>query len=475
MQVMKFGGGCLKRPADVMRIARIVSRNPGPQAVVVSAVHGVTDRLERAVESALGEDGKADPILDGFAEIHHAFARAAAPDRTSESELLRRLDRGIRSVRNLCRRLPQAPDGAAQLVPRILSHGERSSAHLLSAALNGIGRRARAMESEEIGLLTDQNLFNATVQLKRSEEPLRRCLEAVISRGVIPVITGFYGHTEDGKISLLGRNGTDYSAAVIARALGADTLVLWKDVRGFMSADPALVPEARLLRRLTFREAAELSYFGAHVIHPRTLEPLAGRSTSITIRSVHRPRYGGTRIWPAANGDIGLIKSVTYNRDICVLRVRGPGVGYQPGVISRIGRVLVREGINIYSILTAQTCINLLLHARDGDHALRALRVVRGGAVDGVDLRTDLALIAVVGEGILERQGLAAAVFTAVSRAKVNVEMISTGASPVASYFIVRRDDMIGAVQAIHQDLLSGGPCQERTSRESWRIRNAAT
>ena len=275
---------------------------------------------------------------------------------------------------------------------------------------------------------------------------------ALARKKVAPVITGFFGVTPDGRTATFGRNGTDYSAAVIAWGLRARALEIWKDVEGFMSADPKVVKGAAIIDRLSYSEAAELSYFGAKILHPRTLEPLSGLDIEVRIKNLYDPESPGTEIAPNGRASRDVIKSVTANTKIALLRIRGRGVGIKPGIIGEIGRRLGRDGVNIFSIITAQTCINLLVDRKDARKGYDSLKAIAGGVIESVDLEEDVALIAAVGEGFLARKGLAARIFSAVSRADINVEMISTGASEVAAYFIVDRKDTEKTLLALHKE-----------------------
>ncbi|MHA2320609.1 MAG: aspartate kinase, partial [Candidatus Thorarchaeota archaeon] len=256
--------------------------------------------------------------------------------------------------------------------------------------------------------------------------------------------------TDEGKTSSFGRNGSDYSAAVVAHALNAESVHIWKDVDGFMSADPRIVQDSIRIDTLSYLEAAELSYFGARILHPRTVEPLAGTNVKIFIRNLHSPENSMTIIQPEGHEKGDVIKSVTANDDIAVLRIHGAGVGHKPGIIGEIGRTLSGADINIFSILTSQTSINLLLDSSDSGKSVDALRHLVGGVIERIELKKNVSLIAVVGEGLLTKEGLAARVFTAVAEHGINVEMFAAGASDVAYYFIVDQSDMKTAIQAVH-------------------------
>jgi len=288
--------------------------------------------------------------------------------------------------------------------------------------------------------------------LPQVRKNLAQCVLPVVNTGIVPVITGYFGCTVEGKITTFGRNGSDYCAAVIADGIDASRLEIWKDVDGFMSADPRIVKDAKNIDRLSYYEAAELSYFGAKILYPRTVEPLIKKDIPLHIKNIYCPEREGTVIRNGSYERTKIVKSITYNREISVLRIHGPGVGYKPGIIAEIGRILSDTGINIYSVITSQTCINLLLDLSDSRRSYEALKKLAGGVIERIDREGNIALIAVVGNGLLKSKGVAAKVFSAVAEEKINVEMISSGASEVAYYFIVQKKDLDSAVRAVHRE-----------------------
>ncbi len=451
MKIMKFGGGCLKDAASFARAADVIGRESERRAVVVSAVSGVTDLLLEAGRRAEKSEESVERSLGKIRHVHQSLADSLIRDGSLQRETRQGLEAGLKKVERLLYGISYTSEVTASTRSHLVSYGERLAALLLASVLRDRGVPAQRWESDRIGMVTDDAVENATVDLAAFKMNVKRALR--IGRGrSVPVITGFFGVTPRGRVATFGRNGSDYSAAVVAFGLEASCLEIWKDVDGFMSADPKLVPGARRIDRLSYYEAAELSYFGARILHPRTLEPLRGRPTTVVIKNLWKPDSPGTRILPNGAVRKDVIKSVTSNPNVALLRVHGPGVGYKPGIIGEIGQRLSALGINIYSIITAQTCINLLVDRKDAGRSYESLKAERGGVIERVDLGDDVVLIAAVGEGLRHRKGLAARIFSSVSRAGVNVEMISSGASEVATYFIVKQSDGDKAIQALHRE-----------------------
>jgi aspartate kinase len=380
------------------------------------------------------------------------LAAALLPSPEIRAGVMAEIDHRLVRLERLLRGAALIGEASPFTRAHILSYGERWAAQLLAGALREKGLDARALESEQIGLAADDAPDDANADLPAFRRAVKKNVLGLEAGRFVPVITGFYGLASRRRIASFGRNGSDYSAAVVAVALHAPVLEIWKDVDGFMTADPKRIPEAKPISKLSFAEAAELSYFGAKVLHPRTLEPIARQNGSIRIRHLFRPDRPGTEISAQGGATREILKSVTHNNRLAVLRVFGAGVGCKPGIIGIIGRSLADHGVNIISVITAQTIINVLVAASDARRALKILRSIRGGVITRVELEEGLSLVAAVGEGLSFRKGLAARVFTAVAAGGINVEIISSGASGVATYFLVRKADALPAVRALHAE-----------------------
>jgi aspartate kinase len=452
---MKFGGGCLKNPDNFIRVAQVIKARKERCLVVVSAIYGMTDKLMSAIQHAREGESNTRPFIDSFLDDHLRLVREVITSERRRNLLDGEIQRQIQRLRKFLIGISYTRELTDTLEATVVSYGERLSSLILSAVFTEQGIDSKPLSADEIGLITDNAPRNATAILPAVRAEFDRSLMPLIESGLVPVITGYYGCTPEGKITTFGRNGSDYSAAVIAHAVDADVLELWKDVDGFMSADPGMVDVPVKIDSLSYQEAAELAYFGAKLIHPRAMEPVSEKNIPIFIRNLYKPDDRGTVIDSRRHEHSGILKSVTVNRHIAVLRIRGAGVGIKPGIIGRIGGVLKDYRINIYSIITSQTCINLLINKEDARHGFEALNHLSEGVIESLDVHDNLALVAVVGEGILNQKGLAASIFSAVSRVKVNIEMISMGASDVAAYFMVNQEDVNRAVKSIHDSFFS--------------------
>jgi len=452
VRVAKFGGGCLRAPEDFINIAEILKNGqPESTVLVVSAVFGVTNLLHTSTTLALETEGSISLSIANLRSKHLEIIEEAIEDSTIRDRIRISIESRLKKLERLLYGVAYINEVTSSVWALILSQGERLAVDILAGVLDDHGLNAEGLESEVIGLVTDCVFENATVNIPVTKTNLQERILPLLDEDIIPVITGFFGRNDSGHPTSFGRNGSDYSAAIIAHCLNAPALDIWKDVDGFMTTDPEFTESAVPITHLSYDEAAELSYFGAKILHPRTVEPLRGSNIEIQIRNIRNPDGFCTSILPDGYAKEDVIKSVTYSSDIAVLKVRGAGVGFRSGIIGEIGNRLSEININIYSVITSQTCINLLVDAKDAAKSRQVLEPLLGGVIERIDVSNDVALIAIVGEGVITTKGLAARVFSAVAEMGVNVEMFSAGASDVAYYFIVQQDDMNVAIQAVHR------------------------
>jgi aspartokinase/homoserine dehydrogenase 1 len=223
-----------------------------------------------------------------------------------------------------------------------------------------------------------------------------------------------------------------------------------------MSVDPKVVPSAVPLGELSYDEAAELSYFGAHILHPRTVEPAKAASLEVRVKNVFHPERPGSRIRPSGVEGANSVKSISSMKAMTIIKAYGAGAGYSEGVLAEISAALRDVDVNIYSAATSQTCISLLIKRTDMSKALEVLESSRKGVINNIEAEGEVALVCIVGEGLGYRKGIAARVFTAVARSDVNVAMISAGASTVAYQFVVDQNDLGKTILAIHDEFFGG-------------------
>lgn len=457
-RVVKFGGSNLKSKEDIKRIIRVIQSYEQPPVIVVSAFYGITDYLNgilNKVRNGIRDVAEIVSSYTGFITKmkKEVIVENITDKKTQEaiaakiSERLKELERYLMGVHYI----GVVPDFIEDV---ILSYGERFSSLMLTALLREYGIDCQEALPEQIRLITDGEFGNASVDFALSAEPVKNYLQ----EDKVFIVPGFYGISQDGSITLLGRGGSDYSAASIAACLDAASLDVWKDVDGFMSADPKLVERPTRLKTLTYSEAAELAYFGAKILHPRTVEPLMDKKIPVRIFNITKQDATQDPLSVVNSKQVvhnDIIKSVTYSDDFCMLKLRGPGIGIKHGVLAKVTNALDRQRINIKSVITSQITINLLLSRNDISKAYKLINGLNLRTVKEIIAMDNISVIAVVGEGLLEKEGIAARLFGAVARKKINIEIISLGASHVVSYFIVDKKDRKEAIQEIHEEFFN--------------------
>jgi aspartate kinase len=451
MKVLKFGGSSLKDGASMISVGEIIASDAEEKVIVVSAIQGITDSLLNFM-SIVRKEQEVQQFIRDLRDRHLKILTEVASNMEVKqiaigqlSEQLVRLERILYGIIYLEELTPRTKD-------LVQSFGERMSVIVLAAMLQEMGVNAMPVNADELGVITDGTFGSATVEMEQTRNNVAPKILEMFKRQEMPVVTGFFGKTHEGFITLLGRNGTDYSASVIAYAIDADTLEIWKDVDGFMSADPKVVPEAVPIDHLSYEEAAELSYFGAKVLHPRTVEPARTKGTTIRMKNVFKPSYQGTAIVPKGVEGNRIIKSISCMANMATVKVYGAGLGSKSGVMSEISVLLSEAGINVYSAATSQTCISLLIEERDLRRAEKVLTEAKKGVVDRIELEREVALLCLVGEGLGMKEGIAGRVFTTVARNGTNIGLISAGASTVALTFTVKRKDLEKTTRMLHRE-----------------------
>jgi len=343
----------------------------------------------------------------------------------------------------------------------LLSFGERLAAPILAAAAVAAGLKARPFTGAEAGIVTDDNFGEARPLLETSNHQIKQRLEPLLNRKIIPIVTGFVASTVDGSTTTLGRGGSDYTAALLGAAVAADEIWIWTDVDGLMTADPRIVSDAKVLPSVSFGEALELSFFGAKMMHPRALQPAAQKKIPVRIKNSSRPNGNGTLVSVDESQNGGkVVKAVSLIRDVGIVSVFGTGMMGAPGVAAKVFQTLGSNNVNVMMISqgSSEATISCVLANRDVDRAVRGLQLalLGQGYVDRITEEKDDCVIAVVGAGMKGTPGVAARVFTAVAKRKVNVRMVAQGSSEYNISLVVSREEGPDAIRAIHEEFSLG-------------------
>jgi aspartate kinase len=452
MKVSKFGGSTIKNARMIKKVGHIIKDDCDGRVVVVSALYGQTNQIREYIKEIKNNNHNVEGFIKKLRTTHEKIGKQTITNKKIFDDVFSEVERRIEKLERLLFGVAMTEELTPRTADLILSSTERMSAHIIEGVLSCSGVSAKAYEADQIGIITDGVFINATADLGKTSENLCKIIIPEIEDGTVPVITGFFGCDAEGRTTTFGKNGSDYSAAVIANALNADSLELWKDVDGFMSADPTVIKTAHTIDSLSYDEAAELAYFGIGILHPRTVGPVKQKNIPIVIKNILKPEGNGTTIIKKGYKAKKVIKSVVHTTDLVELKISGAGAGIRSGVLSTVSNALFKSNINIYSVSTSQTHLSLLIHKNDFKKCIKTIDKIFGGVIEDISFQKDIALICVVGEGARNKIGLAGKIFSAVSSAGVNVEIISAGASQVASHFIVKKSDFKKAVKAIHSE-----------------------
>ncbi|HYU54995.1 MAG TPA: aspartate kinase [Candidatus Dormibacteraeota bacterium] len=459
---MKFGGSSLANATSIRNAARIVQRfSPENKIVVVaSAMNDTTERLLEIGELAQKkENARVRKILGITQRLHVKTARSVSSRKTSR-EILDRinqlntdLEKTVEGISHLRELTPRSRD-------YLLSFGERLSALILAAAIRNLGFKAQSLTGGEAGIASDDKFGEAKPLAELSYHEIRRRLEPMLAKNQIPVVTGFIAATVDGTITTLGRGGSDYTASILGAALNTDEIWIWTDVDGLMTADPRIVKDARVLRTVSFGEALELSYFGAKMMHPRAMQPAAQRKIPVRIRNSSKPTLEGTLVSSGETGAGRVVKAVSIIRSVGIVTVSGTGMIGSPGAAAKVFMALGSSNVNVMMISqgSSEATISCIVARKDTDNAVRALQLalLGQGLVDKVVAEKDACIIAVVGSGMKGTPGVAARIFGAVARKKINVRVVAQGSSEHNVSFVVSEGQGPEAVRAIHEEFQLG-------------------
>jgi len=459
--VMKFGGTSVGDASCVARTAKIIAgvAKENPCVVVVSAMSGVTNRLIEAAKTAqAGNATEAEAIMDALRQQHEAALLSLLSDEQKRGRLRQRIEPVLAEGRRLCEGTALLRELTPRTLDAISSLGERLSAPLVAAAVHELGVCSEAVEATEL-VVTDAFHGGAEPQMELTREKSQARLRPLLEKGIVPIVTGFIGATAEGQLTTLGRGGSDYSATILGAALEANEVIIWTDVDGVLTADPRLVPEARTIPVISYREAAELAYFGAKVLHPKTLNPVIQAAIPVWIRNSFAPEKPGTKITPEGRSIGGGVKALTAIRDVTLISVGGPGIVGLPDVVGRTFSTTaeVRANVLLISQSSSQNDICFIVSTADAQRTVEALRKefaqdLAHHKVEHITVDSKIAIVAVVGENMRGTPGIAGKTFNALGRENVNLIAIAQGSSECNISFVIEEKAVKAALLTTHRE-----------------------
>ncbi len=454
--VMKFGGTSVKDGSSILHCAKLVKRyaNDNEIVVVVSAMAGVTDALSSIAEKCCAEKSHgqiklfvADLMKRHYEAVDIAVKNEEIKEKTYStlSSLFDELEKVLLGISYLGELTNRSRD-------YILSFGERLLAPIFSACLISIGVNSVALTGGDAGILTDRN-FGRAKPLPKSYRLIRNRLEPLIKiNKIVPVVTGFIGSTEDGVITTLGRGGSDYTATLIAYAIDADEVWLWKEVDGIMTADPKIVPNAKVIPQISYQEAMELSHFGAKILHPKALDPVMRKKIPVRIKNTFNPDADGTVICESSESSKDIVKALSLIEKVAIVNVSGAGFDFAE-IMAKVFRRLANGRVNVIMVAQSSSELNLsiVIERSDLPKAVEVLEDLNGDNVR-IDKIDDVAVVSAVGAGMAGTPGVAGRIFSALGREGINVIMISQSCSEYNVSFAVKREEGKKAVKVIHDE-----------------------
>jgi len=462
--VMKFGGTSVGSIDSLRQAAEIVAKGVKEWrhvAVVVSAMTGITDALlTSATAAGNGNDRIYRASIDDILKRHLDVIAGLIDEGESRAELESQVTQFVQELRAYCHSIHVLGEVTPRGLDTIAPLGERMNARIFAALLQQMGVSSRAVDASGL-IVTDNNFTNAAPLLDLTRARVKNILVPLMEQDITPVVTGFAGATESGITTTLGRGGSDYTAAILADCLDADEVWTWTDVDGVMTADPRIVPEARVIPELSFSEVGELAYFGAKVLHPKTIRPIIERGIPLWVKNTFNPDFIGTRISRQFQRPPGILTAITTIRSLSIVNVEGRGMLGVPGIAARTFGAVARQKASVLMISqsSSEQSICFVIPTASAAQVIRSvedevtLELMRGD-IDRVWAKDKVEIVTVIGSGMRETPGVSARIFGALGKAGINVIAIAMGSSEFSISLVVASRDANKAVRAIHAEVI---------------------
>jgi aspartate kinase len=461
IKVLKFGGTSVGDAQCFRRAIEIATRAAQETSVVVvvSAMSGVTNRLIAAAQQAArGDETGFRQLAKSLEQGHEAVISELVRDGARQKELFEQIQSITTEMSNICHGVTLLKELTPRAMAAVSCIGERLSARIMAAGLCEQSVPSVGVEATEV-IITDTEYNQAEPLMDYVRERANEHLLPLLEQGITPVVTGFMGASADGAITTLGRGGSDYSATILGAALDAGEIIIWTDVDGVLTADPRLVKEARLLSEISYNEAAELAYFGAKVLHPKTLRPVAEAGIPVWIRNSFAPEQSGTCITQTGRPTKAGVRGITAITNVSLITVGGRGIVGVVGTAAKTFAAVAEARANVLLISQAssENDICLIVDSADAERTAAHLRAkfaadLMHHNVEHITVDSDVSIVAVVGEKMRGTTGIAGRTFSALGKREINIIAIAQGSSEYNVSFVVEAAAMRDAVNAVHQE-----------------------
>lgn len=464
---MKFGGTSVENGEKIRHVAELLKQyhmNGNELVAVTSALGGVTDGLLSTAKE-VSRNGKVSQVKEFITDLskkHYDAINFAISDESIRSECIGVIDSRVDELEKALIGICYLGELTNRSIDYISSYGERLAVPIVSGSIRSLGIPSKAFTGGEAGIVTDSNYGDA----KLLEDSYKQVHERLcpLLKDHIPVVTGFIAQNKQDIITTLGRGGSDFSASIIGASINADEIWLWKEVHGVLTTDPKIVPEARPLAQISYIEAMELSYFGAKVLHPRTIEPAIRHKIPVRVKNTFEPDFPGTLIVAEQQKIQDVVKAVTLINKVALINISGAGMVGTIGTAARVFSALANAGVNIIMISQASSEANMSLVVNE-DHLEAAVAAIRSefttNVVGDVAYDSDICVVAVVGAGMDGIPGVAGKVFNSLGKAGINIIMISQGSSQHNISFVVSIEEALDAVRTLHKEFELDKQCRD--------------
>jgi aspartate kinase len=465
--VMKFGGTSVGSTEAITQAAGIIAAQ-APKwkhlVVVVSAMNGVTDDLIACAQSSVsGDEAKTQASLADLRAHHHRTIENLLKKGEQREQLQNSIDGFFEEISAYCSGIQVMGEVTPRGMDTITSFGERLNARIFKAVLEERGIASQAVDATDL-IVTNNHHQEAIPLMDATQTRVSESLLPIFKSKVIPVVTGFIGATEDGDVTTLGRGGSDYSAAILGVCLDATEVWTWTDVDGVMTADPRHVPHARVIPELSYDEISEMAYFGAKVLHPKTIRPIIDRDIPLRVKNTFNPDCPGTLILSKPKLVRGKISAVTSIYGLSLVTVEGRGMLGVPGIAARTFSAVAKQGASVLMIsqssseqsicfIVPEDTVQAVVHSIEREMEIE----LHHRDIDRVWAQSDVAIVTVIGAGMRNTPGVSARVFGALGQAHINVIAIAQGSSEHSISMVVTAEEAEEAVRQIHQEVIFNG------------------
>ena len=457
--VVKFGGTSISSGKNIREVAKYLHNLSKKNQIITvcSAISGVTDdliQISKFIQKGNKDD--ANKLTKKIIQKHKQLAHDLIKKPQNRKKLLEKLNSDSKELEDLLHGIILLGEVTPRSMDYLISFGERLSINLVAYALLDLGSKSIPVTGKDIGIVTDSNFGEARPLMDTTRIRVSKTVESLLAKKIIPIVGGFAGADQHGRLTTFGRGGSDYTATIIASCINSDEIWLMSDVNGLMTADPKIVKTAKVLKEVSYVEAIEMALFGAKQIHPRTFEPLLSKKIPMRIRSTFNTKNLGTNVIASTNiATKKTVKCVSAIRNNGLIDVRGGSMVGAPGTAAKIFSTLAEVGVNIMMISQSpsESSISIVVKKTDLDKAVSALEMnLLGKIIKKLEVTTDVSIIALIGSGMRGTIGVASRVFGAVEKKGVNVVMIAQGSSELNIAFVVKDSGYKSVVQALHDE-----------------------